>query len=1149
MQPHVAYLLLLIAGTTSSPVPSPPAVAAQRSPLPSPVVSVVTPQLNDLADSVFAWRALTQPISADDLPRCAVDPRPAGWAPNVTAAALKQRELDYEAFVRELEALRRAGGGFEAWDRDDQADWWALSSVLARAFWELRIQRAPWVDPGFYLAQSAGAIWGALVQQPKPGSGCAWSAARLRDQLIPRVEAVAVVLAAAETNLATPIAAFVTLTLGTLDGLAPQLTASMDAVVASASACSSPVVDPALLAALRAATVAACAALARYAGYLAALPLAAQSANASEGSGAFAWQLEHVSFVTAAPSTIAALGQRELSLASAMRAVEHAANGSPAHAAASPPMPLAPTLAAQIDATAASYRTVRSFVNASGFATIPAWVQNYTIAPLPAWLTPFPYSALGEEDDFTDPMRSAAGQSFVRYIPPPVEGLPFFLDGMARDAKPVIVHEGLPGHWFQFSMSWRNLRHARRHWLSSVANEGWAYYAEEALLHAGLFDAPSRRLRETMWELMRLRGLRVVVDAGLGGGTIDEAAAIALLASEVPMSVVEARAEVALRLQDPGQGLSYVLGKHQLMAMLRRAVAAAAKKERGAAATAAAAVAATKGAASPPTFDLRRFHDDRLANGNLPFALQYHACCAGDEQEADADPLLPRLSPSLRNLHHAFPSSVDAKHLAALAAHPDRIAHLPGQPADSNVPLSFSGNIDVSATAEVSRSLFYYLVHADGGESSAVAPPPPLIIWLQGGNGCSSLLGAFSENGPFNVVRGSTSNNSTTTFLGMNNFSWHLLPAHVVFLDRPAGTGFSYFTPQSANASAWANDRVTALDTANFVKQLLQKHPWLCNREIFIAGESYAGHFTIQAALALLNDEEAAGGGLCADVAGVLIGNGVVSINETNFAWFENGYTHSLVSEEAWTSVRTNCDFTKDLGIDGNGCPSDQTAACREGITRWFNESAAASGELSLYDYYADVCLADVTPAMSAVTALSPDPCSDDAVTEYFQRSDVRLALHVSPLAPAFVPCSAAINDAYSCSDTLVSVVKDYEALLAHAGAKQSQRLLVYSGDVDGIVPTQATRRWIAELISRRNATDPTTTSDSSSKGGGDWGAWFEGAGRGQLAGYTQRWEWENNASLVFATVRNAGHQVPAFQPKRAFAMARRFIYNGTLQI
>ena len=53
---------------------------------------------------------------------------------------------------------------------------------------------------------------------------------------------------------------------------------------------------------------------------------------------------------------------------------------------------------------------------------------------------------------------NARGSPFVRYIPPPVEGLPFFLDAMARDPRPVVVHEGIPGHYMQFAISLRNPR-------------------------------------------------------------------------------------------------------------------------------------------------------------------------------------------------------------------------------------------------------------------------------------------------------------------------------------------------------------------------------------------------------------------------------------------------------------------------------------------------------------------------------------------------------------------------------------------------------------------------------------------------------------------------------------------------------------------
>ena len=106
-------------------------VATATASLSPPGTSTTTAKLDALADSIFAWRSSTQPISADDLPRCAVDPRPAGWAPNVTAAALLQRELDYEAFVRELSALR--GSTFPAWDRDDQAGLCFVQSCRPRS--------------------------------------------------------------------------------------------------------------------------------------------------------------------------------------------------------------------------------------------------------------------------------------------------------------------------------------------------------------------------------------------------------------------------------------------------------------------------------------------------------------------------------------------------------------------------------------------------------------------------------------------------------------------------------------------------------------------------------------------------------------------------------------------------------------------------------------------------------------------------------------------------------------------------------------------------------------------------------------------------------------------------------------------------------
>ena len=70
--------------------------------------------------------------------------------------------------------------------------------------------------------------------------------------------------------------------------------------------------------------------------------------------------------------------------------------------------------------------------------------------------------------------------------PEPAEGMPFFLDVLARGPRPVVVHEGLPGHWYQFSQARDSpesaLHEVRRHWLDSTANEGVAFYWEQPLV-------------------------------------------------------------------------------------------------------------------------------------------------------------------------------------------------------------------------------------------------------------------------------------------------------------------------------------------------------------------------------------------------------------------------------------------------------------------------------------------------------------------------------------------------------------------------------------------------------------------------------------------------------------------------------------------
>lgn len=76
----------------------------------------------------------------------------------------------------------------------------------------------------------------------------------------------------------------------------------------------------------------------------------------------------------------------------------------------------------------------------------------------------------------------------------------------------------------------------------------------------------------------------------------------------------------------------------------------------------------------------------------------------------------------------------------------DRITELPGQP--GNVEFAqFSGYVTVNDQA--GRALFYWLVES---LASRGAKSRPLVLWLNGGPGCSSVAyGAAEEIGPFRI--------------------------------------------------------------------------------------------------------------------------------------------------------------------------------------------------------------------------------------------------------------------------------------------------------------------------------------------------------------------------------------------------------------
>ncbi|KAH7655700.1 Peptidase S10 serine carboxypeptidase protein [Dioscorea alata] len=156
----------------------------------------------------------------------------------------------------------------------------------------------------------------------------------------------------------------------------------------------------------------------------------------------------------------------------------------------------------------------------------------------------------------------------------------------------------------------------------------------------------------------------------------------------------------------------------------------------------------------------------------------------------------------------------------------DKVDSLPRQPKGLEFN-QYAGYVTVDAYS--GRALFYYFV-----ESPQDSLRKPLVLWLNGGPGCSSFgVGAMLELGPFRV-------NSDGETLYANEYAWNKV-ANIIFLESPAGVGFSYSNSTSDYKSS--GDKRTADDTYMFLINWLERFPQYKGRDFYITGESYAGHY------------------------------------------------------------------------------------------------------------------------------------------------------------------------------------------------------------------------------------------------------------------------------------------------------------------
>jgi uncharacterized protein (DUF885 family) len=532
--------------------------------------------LAKLSDDFWTWRAKHAPFTGDDVNRIE---RPGGTR-DWSRSSIDQRRNDLEHFEARWKKIDASH-----WPIPQQVDYRLIGSTLSHVRWELD-RNSRWKrDPNFYIEQTLTALVEALTV-PAP-----YDDARSRE-ILTRIDNIPSILQQGLENLDKPPSPFAAVAIQNLEGIRERLRKIASALAGSTTLKKDE---------LNGASERAADALEKFREDLH-KRLPSLSQQTALGRDAYIWFLHNVALMPFTPEELLAMGRQEWTRAVAFESYEKNRNKDV------PPLKIADNIDNWIKDAAEKELSIRKFLVERGILSVPDWVQHYTLRPTPEYLRVLGFT---ETDDFTGPSRLK--ENCIRYVLEPSEKLGYFWRATAMDPRPITVHEGIPGHYFQLCLSWKHEDPIRRHYYDSGANEGIGFYAEEMMLQAGLFD-DSPHTREIIYNFMRLRALRVEVDVKLALGEFTLEQAAKYLQEKVPMDEQTARQEAIAFATSPGGAITYQIGKLQIMKFL-----ADARLGRG------------------EKFNLRAFHDFVWKNGNVPIALQrWEYLRAPDEVPTDS---------------------------------------------------------------------------------------------------------------------------------------------------------------------------------------------------------------------------------------------------------------------------------------------------------------------------------------------------------------------------------------------------------------------------------------------------------------------------------------------------------------------------------
>ena len=420
----------------------------------------------------------------------------------------------------------------------------------------------------------------------------------------------------------------------------------------------------------------------------------------------------------------------------------------------------------------------------------------------------------------------------------------------------------------------------------------------------------------------------------------------------------------------------------------------------------------------------------------------------------------------------------------------------------------FSGYLNLEGTE---KYIHYWLV-----ESAEDPINSPLVFWTNGGPGCSGLIGFMTEQGPF---RPDADGN-----LVANPYAWNKI-ANMVFLEQPVGVGFSY----SNNDDDYKiGDDQAAQDNLATILAFLQKFPHFNQSALYITSESYGGHYmpTWADAIIQYNDAQEYSQEKL-NFKGFAVGNPYTDYYSGVGAQMETYWGKQLIPKPSWD------EYLK------NGCTDPSTLINSTLCDLFIIRYSQIIGNLNPYALDYPVCLSSQQQRMMqfiyegignnrylhSFSINDYEPCEDNYAANYLNRDEVKSAIHVHSDI-VWEECSRTTK--YRLADKMIPMQHYYTKIL-NSKSHPDLRVLIYSGDDDGVCGTIGTQRWIYDLGFPVESL---------------WKTWYNN--EGQTAGYITKFAtpFVRENRLHFVTVHFAGHEVPTYKPSEALQLFEMYINN-----